>query len=211
MIEISYINVTNFENAMRGMRHPLDSHDKGDTKVYKVQPFMGTNTTLVGANDFELAMKLIRSGSDHRKFMRQIFVSMDITAPLYWWKEMDTYKVSTTANSTSTMHTLHKKGIVPELFSVENLSDTMETVFENYCSILERKRLEYVSTKKKSAWRELIQMLPSSFNQTRTWTGTYESLRSIYHARKKHKLQEWLDFCEVIEFQMPYYEFITAT
>ena len=167
----------------------------------------------LGPKDLELAQKLIKSGSDHAKFMRQISVSMDITAPIYWWKEMDTYKVGTVANSTSTMHKITSKPIEESDFSFDNKDLLVhpltpeDLIFDDLIiSIVydcERLRELYLETKDKRYWRALIQLLPESYNQTRTWTGNYAILRNIYFARKNHKLQEWVDFCGIIE-NLPY-------
>jgi hypothetical protein len=162
----------------------------------------------IGENDLDLAQRLVRAGSDHRKFMRQIFVSMDITAPLYWWKEFDTYKVGTTANSCSTMHKIHAKEFTLDDFSHEHLfqDDEMQTntdVLEFVIDALNFAREDYLKTKDKRYWWQLIQLLPSSFNQLRTVTMNYENLLNMYHARKNHKLDEWREFCKVIE-TLPY-------
>jgi len=198
LIKVENISVMNFENAFRGMRNPLASWNQSDSYLENI----------IGKKDLELALKLIKSGSDHSKFMRQIFVSMDITSPLYWWKEMDQYRVGCTTNSTSTMHTLHKTEITPKLFSVEKLQDHNSLMFENYCKYLEALRQEYIKTKDKNIWDQLIQLLPSSFNQTRTWTADYAVLRNLYHPRRSHKLTEWIGFCNIIE-ALPYSELIT--
>jgi len=202
MIKVEKISVMNFENALRGMRNPLESWDQSDS-------YYDNGQYIIGPNDLSLALKLIKAGSDHSKFVRQVFVSMDITAPLYWYKEFDTYKISTVANSTSTMHTIHKTKITPELFSVEKINNSSYIVFNNYCNHLELLRRQYLETKDKDIWNMLIQMLPSSFNQTRTVTMNYAVLSNIYKSRLHHKLSEWLDFCKVIE-RLPYNELITV-
>lgn len=160
----------------------------------------------IGPNDMNLAQRLIRAGSDEAKFMRQINVSIDITAPLYWWKEMDTYKVGTTANSTSTMHKLTSKEITINDFSFDKEILESEPIGETFQSIIktcELLRELYLKTNSKLYWRALIQLLPESYNQTRTWTANYAVLRNIYFARRNHKLDEWRDFCRWIE-SLPY-------
>lgn len=199
MIKIEDIAVYNMENAIRGMRHPLESYTESDSTI-SFYPYKFT----LGEKDRKLAFKLIKAGSDHSKFMRQIFISIDITAPLYWWKEMDQYKVSTTTNSTSTMHTIHKKGIInTDLFSFDEIdSDDIEL-----CAYLEKLRTMYIETKDKKYWRKLIQRLPSSFNQKRTWTGNYQILRNIQNGRPNHKLIEWREFCKEFD-NLPHNELI---
>lgn len=208
MIEVTNINVFNFEGAMRGMRNPMNSWDKNDS-----------TSNSIGEADMKLAQKLILAGTDHSKFMRQLFVSMDITAPIYWWKEMDTYKVGTVANSTSTMHKLSSKPITKEMFEFDDNADDLvvsqgksicgewEYVFGDYIedivNMCENLRLKFKETGDTAYWRALIQLLPESYNQTRTWTANYAILRNIYFARRNHKLQEWLDFCEIIK-SLPY-------
>jgi len=186
MIKVEDIAVYNIDAAIRGMRHPLESYSDSDSQFHADSCHFE-----LGENDRKLALKLIKAGTDHSKFMRQIFVSMDITAPLYWWKEMDQYKVSTVTNSTSTMHTIHKKGITTDLFSF----DEIKQVDIDYCEYLEGLRQSYIKTKDKKYWRELIQRLQSSFNQKRTWTGNYQILRNIQSGRQNHKLIEWVNFC----------------
>ena len=156
---------------------------------------------LLGPNDYDLAERLIKAGPEHAKFLRQIQVSIDITAPLFWWKEMDTYKVGTTANSTSTMHKLTSKPITIDCFE----SDGNESAFvqEELIPFLENLRQKYLETKDKKYWKELVRWLPESWLQTRTWTGSYANLRNIYHQRKNHKLTEWHDFNKMVE-KLPY-------
>lgn len=196
MITCTHVNVYNFENALRGMRNPLDSWSMNDSH------FEGE--MVLGEKDLKLAKQLRKAGSDHRKYLRQILVSVDIEGPLYWWKEFDTYKVATVANSTSTMHTIHKKGFVPEMFSIEEISVEGREVFQAYLNYLEKLRLAYNESPDKSVWDEIIKLLPSSFNQLRTVTLNYETLLSMYHARKNHKLAEWRKFCLWIE-SLPYF------
>ena len=215
-MELNYTNVYNFEGAFRGMRAPMNSWDKSDS-------IFTNDKTIIGDNDLRLAQKLIQAGVEHAKFMRQIFVSVDITAPIYWWKEMDTYKVSTVSNSTSTMHKLTSKPIEVTDFSFDNLNIPVEDsfyttkteddlmvieqyspwVFEDYAGCIvqmcENLRQKFLDTKDKRYWRALIQLLPESYNQTRTWTANYAILRNIYFQRKNHKLQEWHQFCDWIK------------
>ena len=164
---------------------------------------------IIGENDLNLLKRLVAAGSDERKFMRQILVSFDITAPLYWWKEYDTYKVATTANSTSTMHKIHAKPFEVSDFSVERMSgEAGKQLIGSIIGYLEHNRKLFNQTGDKQYWENIIQILPSSYNQTRTLTLNYEVLRNIYHARKHHKLLEWRELCEAIE-KMPYSELIT--
>lgn len=201
MIEIKNITVSNIENAIRGMRNPLDSWDKSDSEVIDGHFKLGTN-------DLKLARKLCASGSDHRKYMRQIFVSMDITAPLYWWKEFDTYKVATVSNSTSTMHTIHKKEINQSLFSCDKLDSEHLLIFNQYINQIEQLRQQYLLNKDPNSWIQIIQMLPSNFNQLRTCTMNFETLLNMVHSRSHHKLEEWRKFCDVIS-HIDYFEEIT--
>lgn len=148
-------------------------------------------------------MRLCRAGSDHRKFIRQIMVSADITAPLYWWKEFDTYKVGTVANSTSTMHKIHSKPIEAEDFSCERLSGSAREAFDAYIGVIELKRQRYIESKSHDDWYDIIQLLPSSYNQKRTVTMNYENLLNMYYARRNHKLAEWHEYCDWI-LTLPY-------
>lgn len=197
MIEINNIEVFNFEGALRGMRNPMNSWEKSDSVFFIGQGFN------IGENDLSLAQKLISGGPVHSKFMRQIFVSMDINAPLYWWKEMDTYKVGTTANSCSTMHKIHSKEFTIEDFSHEHLDEYSLDALKYIIVRLNDNRKHYLETKDKDYWWQMIQLLPSSYNQKRTWTADYETLRNIYQWRRNHKLDEWHDFCHMIE-ELPY-------
>lgn len=217
MIEITKVQVFNWEAAIRGMRNPLNSWDKSDSEWKQIiidGHFDGVEFVL-GPNDLALAKRLINAGSDHRKFMRQIFVSMDINAPLYWWKEYDTYKVGTTANSCSTMHTIHKKEFTLDDFSHERLystgGETFETLdlMEEIIDTLNYNRQKFIDTKDKFYWYQMIQLLPTSYNQMRTVTLNYENLINMYHARKNHKLDEWHTLCDVIR-GLPYSELITG-
>jgi len=198
MLKIERISVMNLENAIRGARNPMNSWAKSDSYYDEKGNYV------LGENDISLANKLCRAGTaDHRKFLRQIFVSMDITAPLYWWKEYDTYKVATVANSTSTMHKIHSKPFELSDFSCDKLTENSLKIFENYVAEMEKIRLKYIETKDKQDWYDLIQLLPSSYNQMRTCTLNYENFINIYYSRRHHKLDEWHVFCDVIE-QMPY-------
>lgn len=216
MIKITNISIMNIENTIRGMRNPLNSWNKSDSERCSnycgdIHPCGYDNFNwehyILGENDKQLALNLIKAGNDHAKFLRQIFVSMDIEAPLYWYKEMDTYKIGTTTNSCSTMHTIHKKPFALDMFSVDD--DDVKLFYAKYLlPQLEWNRQKYLETNDKKYWLNIIQLLPSSFNQLRTWTGSYANLRNIYHARRNHKLQEWRDFCSLLE-KLPYSEFIT--
>ena len=191
MIRLERTSVMNLENAMRGARNPMDSGYDEDGNY------------ILGPNDMDLARRLRKAGSDHRKFIRQIFVSVDITAPLYWWKEYDTYKVATVANSTSTMHRIHSKPFSIDDFSHDHLTDAGTEILAQLVDELEKIRLRYMEGKDKADWYDLIQLLPSSYNQMRTCTLNYETLVNIYYARRNHKLDEWHEFCAWIE-TLPY-------
>lgn len=202
MIILENTKVYGWEEAVRGMRNPMNSWEKRDSKF-------GEEMEL-GPNDMELMRKLRRAGRDHRKFMRMIVVSLDITAPLYWWKEFDTYKVGTVANSCSTMHTLHKRDLDLYDFSheyllIRGLNLLEETIFEINCL-----RHLYQITGDREYWYEMIQLLPSSYNQTRTVMLNYEVLANIYAARKEHKLDEWRKMCSWMEKELPMAELITG-
>jgi hypothetical protein len=222
--------VYNFENALRGMRNPLNSWAKSDSefgimpndmvkddaKLWIDDDERYCEYAVIGPNDMDLARRLINGGTEHRKFLRQIFVSVDITAPLYWYKEFDTYKVATAANSTSTMHKIASAPITLDCFEIGDyepdlvyhvsdlgecaVGDLVELILEH----LELLRQKYLETKDKRYWKELIRWLPEGWNQTRTWTANYEVLRSMYHQREHHKLCEWSeDFCKWVE-SLPY-------
>lgn len=214
--------VWGFKHAFRGLRNPLESWDKSDS-------FFGGNcgtdcnidncshpdTIQLGKNDLELAQKLIKAGSEHRKFLRQIFCSVDITAPLYWWKEFDTYKVGTVANSTSTMHKLASTPITIDCFEMDDFEDVFykdkgidistKMIWEAICWDLEQIRQKYNETKDKRYWKELIRLLPESWLQTRTVTMNYENLLNISCQRKNHKLSEWHKFCYWVE-SLPFFK-----
>ena len=197
MLNTNHICVMNLENAMRGARNPLNSWAKSDSF------YDGAGQYVLGPNDLDLAVRLCRAGSDHRKFIRQILVSMDITAPLYWWKEFDTYKVGTVANSTSTMHKIHAKPFTLEDFSTDHMTPASLEQFERLLGYLEQVRLRYLDTKDKAHWYDLIQLLPSSYNQMRTVSLNYEVLANLYYARRSHKLDEWHTLCHTI-LALPY-------
>ena len=197
MIKLERTSVMNLENAMRGARNPMNSWGRMDSSYDEDGNFC------LGPNDLDLGRRLRKAGSDHRKFIRQIFVSVDITAPLYWWKEYHTYKVATVANSTSTMHKIHSKAFELDDFSHDHLTKDSLEFMGVIIDRLESIRQKFVAEKKKEDWYDLIQLLPSSYNQMRTCTMNYETLVNIYFARRNHKLQEWHTFCHWIE-SLPY-------
>ena len=197
MLKVERISVMNFDNAIRGARNPLNSWARMDSYYDENGRFV------LGENDLSLARRLAVAGSDHRKFLRQIIVSMDITAPLYWWKEFDTYKVGTVANSCSTMHKIHAKEFVREDFSCDRMTDGALAVLDSLIAYLENERNLYNETKDKSPWHNIIQLLPTSYNQMRTVTLNYEVLINLYYARRHHKLGEWQTLCAAIE-EPPY-------
>lgn len=197
MITIERTSVMNFENAIRGARNPMNSWNRMDS-FYDEQ-----GNFIIGPNDLNLAQRLARAGSDHRKFIRQIFVSVDFTAPLYWWKEYDTYKVATVANSTSTMHKIASKPFTLDDFSHERMNTQAQEALAHTVSVLEDLRKDYLETKDKETWYSMIQLLPSSYHQMRTCTLNYETLMNIYYARRNHKLDEWHTVCDWIA-SLPY-------
>lgn len=197
MLKCERTSVMNIENAMRGARNPMNSWDRMDSFYNEEGEY------ILGPNDLGLAKRLRKAGSDHRKYIRQILVSVDVTAPLYWWKEYDTYKVATVANSTSTMHKIHSKPFELEDFSHDHMTEGTLKFMEKVVEELEKIRLSYINTKNKEDWYDLIQLLPSSYNQMRTCTLNYETLINIYFARRNHKLAEWHEFCRWIE-ALPY-------
>ena len=199
MLTLKNTSVMNFENAIRGARNPLNSWGRMDSHT---EP---DGTFVFGPNDLDLAMRLAKAGSDHRKYLRMVFVSVDVTAPLYWWKEYDTYKVATVANSTSTMHKIHSKPFSMDDFSCDHMTDGTKKFMETVVAELENIRLRFKETKSKDDGYDMIQLLPSSYNQMRTCTFNYETLINIYRARKNHKLAEWHTFCDWIE-TLPYAE-----
>ena len=203
MIKIDRVSVMNMENAIRGARNPLNSWARMDSYYDE------DGNYVLGENDLNLAKKLAKAGSDHRKYLRQIFVSMDICAPLYWWKEFDTYKVATVANSTSTMHKIQAKEFERDDFSHDRMSEGALKVLDTTIEYLEEVRLKFIETKEKSYWHDMIQLLPSSYNQLRTVTMNYETLINIYYARRTHKLAEWHTLCDLI-MSLPYAKDIIA-
>ena len=236
MIKLENTEVMGLEAAIRGMRNPLNSWEQSDSKYcseYDHPPIEGSceycpydnmcnksetamqQMYLVESNDLDLMTRLLNAGTDHRKFMRMITVYLDITAPLYWWKEFDTYKVGTVANSCSTMHKIAAKEFTLEDFSHEHLNDDRSAEVSNlewfeYLIIhLNRDRRRFIETKDKQYWWQMIQLLPSSYNQRRTVMLNYEVLANIYKSRRNHKLDEWHTFCDWIE-KLPYSELITG-
>lgn len=216
MINLKYADIWGFEHAVRGMRNPMNSWDKSDT-------FVDSDLVLLGKKDKELMKRLIHAGTSHRKFLRQIFVSVDITAPLYWWKEFDTYKVGTVSNSCSTMHKIHDKEFTLDDFSHEHLINSACMEIQEMQNVrvspmqsmlttiecLNSYRDLYLETRDKKYWWQMIQLLPSSYNQKRTITMNYENLLNIYETRRNHKLDEWKDFCKWIE-RLPNAKLITG-
>lgn len=198
MLKTANTSVMNFENAIRGARNPLNSWARMDSA------YDSEGRYVLGPNDLDLARRLARSGSDHRKYLRQIFVSVDITAPLYWWKEFDTYKVGTVANSTSTMHKIHAKSFEREDFSHDRLDVGGLAMLDATIAYLESERQKYLADKEnRQPWHNMIQLLPTSYNQMRTVTMNYENLINIYYARRAHKLAEWHTLCDWI-LSLPY-------
>lgn len=209
-IKIENTDVYGFEAAIRGMRNPMNSWDRSDTHYYAI------GTPVIGENDLTLMRKLAKAGSVHGKYLRMINVTCDITAPLYWWKEFDTYKVGTVANSCSTMHKIHEKEFELDDFSHEHLisdyGEIGDDIFyptllhlESIVLNLNAYREKYLKTNDKKYWWQMIQLLPSSYNQKRTVQMNYEVLRGMYEYRKNHKLDEWVEFCKWIE-TLPYFK-----
>ena len=210
MIKIENVEVVGFAAAIRGMRNPMNSWSKSDSCFCPNEPCCeGNCSMMIGPNDLDLMKRLRNAGTDHRKFMRMIAVYIDVTAPLYWWKEFDTYKVGTVANSCSTMHKIHEKEFTLEDFSCEHLTPWNETVLANLIVELNANRDRYLQTKEKEDWWQMIQLLPSSYNQKRTVMFNYEILANMYKSRKDHKLDEWRNFCSWIK-TLPYSELITG-
>ena len=229
MIKIETIEVMGWEAAIRGMRNPMNSWEKSDSIFVEdgeyhdicgnSGPYNGTVTKTffkMGGKDLDLMTHLSKAGTDHRKFMRMITVYLDITAPLYWWKEFDTYKVGTVANSCSTMHKIAEKEFTMENFSCEHMNHTSLNVLKEIIDLLNKYREDYLNPEagkigvKKDYWWQMIQLLPSSYNQRRTVMLNYEVLANIYKSRKGHKLDEWNSFCDWIENYLPYSELITG-
>ena len=233
MIKIEHVEALGWEAAIRGMRNPMNSWEKSDSDWHLIGT-PGTNQAVandkylrekycIGNNDIDLMKRLCNAGTDHRKFMRMITVYMDITAPLYWWKEFDTYKVGTVANSCSTMHKIADKEFTLEDFSCEKLITREQPLVEGVDALeppnavwlmnrtiqtLNQYRNLYLQTKNKKYWWQMIQLLPSSYNQRRTVMLNYEVLANMYKSRRNHKLDEWVDFCAEIE-RLPHSELIT--
>ena len=223
MIRIENTGVYGFEAAIRGMRNPMNSWEKSDSFIRTCSkgdldrlcdkncqdPYCsGPNISGIGKNDLDLMIRLRNAGTDHRKFMRMITVTADITAPLYWYKEYDTYKVGTVANSCSTMHKIQAKEFTLDDFSHEYLNEKSLYMLNDTIQYLNAVREAFIETKDKHYWWQMIQLLPSSYNQRRTVQLNYAVLKNIYHARKGHKLDEWNQFCQWIE-GLPYSELIT--
>lgn len=214
MLTIENHDVYGWEAAIRGMRNPMNSWDKSDS-YYDIEedpsPINPNDWVIyrLGENDLSLMKKLVNAGSDHSKFMRMINVTMDITAPLYWWKEYDTYKVGTVANSCSTMHKIHAKEFTLGDFSHEQLDKEELDIMAVVVYSLNWNREKFLETRDKRYWHHMIQLLPSSYNQRRTVSLNYAVLRNIYHSRRNHKLTEWHTFCDFIK-QLPYSELITG-
>ena len=214
MIKIENTEVFGWEAAIRGMRNPLNSWGKSDSYWGLWEDESPINPSdepffFVGDNDLDLMKRLRNAGTDHRKFMRMITVYVDLTAPLYWWKEFDTYKVGTVANSCSTMHKIQDKEFTMEDFSHEHLDSLNRSILFQIIKTLNADRLTYLDSKDKQWWWNMIQLLPSSYNQKRTVMLNYEVLANIYKSRKNHKLDEWHEFCHWIE-GLPYSELITG-
>ena len=223
MIELSNTEVYGWEAAIRGMRNPMNSWDKSDSgtcseRLAECENYVDCDMChyCIGSNDFALMKKLAAAGTDHRKFMRMIVVYADITAPMYWWAEYDTYKVGTVRNSCSKMHKIHSKELALGDFSMDDfyyeddeIGMCLSDMFKNVVTDCEFLRKRYVETGDKKYWRGLIQLLPESYNQRATVMLNYEVLANMYHSRKAHKLDEWVEFCKWIE-TLPYSELITG-
>lgn len=207
MIKIENFEVYGWEAAIRGARNPMNSWGKSDTQYYDRGGVF--RVPQVGSNDHKLLMGLANAGPDHGKFMRMITVTLDITAPLYWWKEFDTYKVGTVANSCSTMHKIHAKEFTLDDFSIEHLDTNDLHIMKGHVYRLEANRKLFLATHEKQYWYHMIQLLPSSYNQRRTVLLNYQVLKTMYHARNHHKLDEWREFCAWIR-TLPYSELITG-
>ena len=220
MIKVEKIDVWGFEHAIRGMRNPMNSWDKSDS-YFEDTIDVNSKAFSIGENDLDLMKRLYKAGTEHRKYLRQIFVSMDITAPLYWWKEFDTYKVGTVANSCSTMHKIAAKEFELDDFSHEHLLNESIELFKTTIDSLNQWRNKYITASKiddivgadllpskKTLWWQMIQLLPSSYNQKRTVTFTYENVITMIRQRTGHKLDEWNDFVEILK-GLPYVAEIT--
>lgn len=215
-IKIENIQTMGWEGALRGMRNPLNSWDKADsiyasdiertdTNIAAYGDKLSRYDFIIGQNDLALCLKLINAGSEHRKFLRMIHVQMDITAPLYWWKEFETYKVGTTSNSCSTMHKIAAKPFDFEDFSYEHLHWLSKDYLQAIITVLNDCRNEYINNPAdKSLWWQMIQLLPSSYNQRRTIDMSMETVLNILHQRDHHKLDEWIELCDTMLKQIPY-------
>ena len=205
MVKVEDIETMGWRKAIKGMRNPLNSWNKADSQVQYENIRDGIGNYILGPNDLDLALRLIKAGPEHRKFLRMIHVQMDINGPLYWWKEMDTYKVATVANSCSTMHKIHAKEFTLDDFSCEHLSEPSLKNFKSVIKCMNDYREEFLKDKDKHNWWQLIQLLPSSYNQLRTWDGTMETVLSIIHQRLHHKLDtDWGAFCQACFDNIPY-------
>lgn len=224
VIKIERTETYGWEAAVRGMRNPKNSWDKSDSHYCWEPQYPGSgcfgcelnsdhncrvDKYIIGKNDFDLMKTLAAAGNDHGKFLRMITVTVDLTAPLYWWKEFDTYKVGTVADSCSTMHKIHAKKFDRSDFSMEHLIPRMKEVMDVTIANLNACRGNFLETKDKTWWWQMIQLLPSSYNQKRTVQVNYAVLKNMYHARKNHKLDEWHEFCRWVEW-LPYSELITG-
>lgn len=220
MLKVENVEVLGWEHAIRGMRNPKNSWEKSDSNWRYVAPAQRKNHILasysddsefwIGPNDADLMNRLRNAGTDHRKFMRMITVYLDITAPLYWWKEFDTYKVGTVANSCSTMHKIAAKEFTLDDFSHEHLGFQSVRVLKDTIKVMNDFREEFIKDHEKENWWQMIQLLPSSYNQKRTVMLNYEVLANIYKSRRHHKLDEWHTLCDRIE-SLPYSALITGT
>lgn len=219
MLEIMNIETWGFEHAIRGMRNPMNSWNRSDSYygcsgdnydycICKEECVNVYHNYRIGQDDLELMRKLYKGGSEHRKYLRSIIISIDINAPLYWWKEFDTYKVGTVSNSCSTMHKIHAKRFEREDFSIEHISNFKEqhwmVQMDNVISCLNVARMKYLETNDKKYWWQMIQLLPSSYNQFRTVTMNYETAVNIIHQRRNHKLDEWRKLCDFLLCECPY-------
>ena len=213
MIKVENIETWGFEHAIRGMRNPLNSWGRSDSSFEEYVPDYAMDTARtypcvkIGENDLTLMQKLFAAGHPHRKYLRQIFVAMDITAPLYWWKEFDTYKVGTTANSCSTMHKIAAKEFELSDFSTEHLVGLSIAALQGVLDVMNLERKHFLVTHDKDCWWQMVQLLPSSYNQRRTVTMTYENVMNMLDYREGHKLDEWREFCEILR-ALPHVEVI---
>ena len=211
MINIDKVEIVGWDHAIRGMRNPLNSWKLSDSdyEIYYDEGGWSHEVFTIGENDLKLMTRLASAGTDHAKYRRMITVYADLVAPLYWWKEYDTYKVGTVANSCSTMHKIQAKEFTVNDFSHEQLDYTSKCMLKDIISVLNKNRELFINTKDKQYWWNMIQLLPSSYNQKRTVMLNYEVLRNMYNSRRSHKLDEWREFCKWIE-SLPYSELITG-